>query len=160
MFKVKGLEKIKQNLLLKQLIAQGKTVEGIDKATQILYNRVRKNISLIWKNVEAKKSHPYSIALGQLLGGPWYLVHKESGKMRDSLTQEVVVDPTQVKGAVGFTVMAENLLKARKSTHSYLRCIIFGTEKMISRDFLNGSLLEVKKSLSKTMISSFREILG
>jgi len=159
MMRVVGTQNVVKNVAVREMQFRNQGQEYIDKATRILHNRVRKNISLIWENVEAQKSHPYSIALGELLGGPWYLVHTETGKMRYLLSKEVVSSWDQIRGGVGYTDKDAEILKAKKSTHSYLRCVIYGTRKMISRDFLGMSLIEMKEEISGLASKFFQRAL-
>jgi len=161
MIKVNGIANVNRNIMIKEFQANERAEAFVQRATEALRQRVKENISLIWSNVEAKESHPYSVALGTIMVGEgnWYLVHRETGRMADALSFDVVNEMNRVIGSVGFTTEAEHSLHAPKSTHSYLRCVIFGTHKMISRDFLGESLKESKDENQMRAIRYFKDLV-
>ena len=136
---------------MKQLQMEAESIRSINKSTKTLFRKVSGNISLTCHSLAdlAAMGHPYAVAHLNNPHSPYYQVHMQSGQMRARLTSEVVADTQEVRGGVGYTGTAEESLKAPGSAHSYLRCVIFGTEHMVSRDFLNGSLDEVKGEIQE-----------
>lgn len=161
MIKVNGIANVNRNIMIKEFQANARAEAFVQRATQALRRRVRENISLIWESIEAQKFHPYSVEFGTItVGSPnWYLVHKVTEDMRNALSSDVVNEGFRVVGSVGYTTDAENSLHAPKSMWSYLRCVIFGTRKMISRDFLGESLKGSKDQNQTRAIRYFKDLV-
>lgn len=140
-----------RNFGMKKLQMEAGAVRWVNKSTKTLFRKVSGNISLTCHSLAdlVAMGHPYAIAHLNNPHSPYYQVHMQSGKMRARLTSEVAADSQEVRGGVGYTGEAEESLKAPGSAHSYLRCVIFGTEHMVSRDFLSGSLGEVKAEIQE-----------
>jgi len=154
--KIRGRERVIKNIGMKQLQMEAGAIQSINKSTKTLFRKVSGNIDKTCHSLAdlAAMGHPYAIAHLNNPHSPYYQVHMQSGQMRARLTSEVATDTQEVRGGVGFTGEAEESLKAPRSTHSYLRCVIFGTRLMVSRDFLNGSLREVKTEIQKQIMKA------
>jgi len=158
--KIRGRERVIKNIAMKELQMQQESEKSIKGSARILFQKVSFNISRTCHDLAdlAAMGHPY--ARDHILNphSPYYQIHMQSGDMRRALTSDTDADSQEVRGGVGYTGDAEESLKAPASTHSYLRCVIFGTNfvtkrgnpaGMVSRDFLNGSLGEVKGEIGK-----------
>jgi len=152
--KIRGREKVIANIGKKQLQMESEASKWVSGSTKTLNQKVVSNINRTCHSLAllAEMGHPYARKHLQNPHSPYYLVHMQSGAMRGRLKQEVVSDSREIRGGVGYTEEAEQSLRAPKSKHSYLRCIIFGTEHMVGRDFLNGSLTEVKDEIQKRLL--------
>jgi len=139
---------------MKQLQMEAESVRSINRSVRTLFRKVSSNISLTCHSLAdlAAMGHPYAIAHLNNPHSPYYQVHMQSGHMRARLTSDTAIDTQEIRGGVGFTGEAEESLKAPGSTHSYLRCVIFGTHLMVSRYFLTGSLDEVKDQIQKRLV--------
>ena len=139
---------------MKKLQMEAESVRSINRSVKTLFRKVSGNISLTCHSLAdlAAMGHPYAVAHLNNPHSPYYQVHMQSGQMRGRLTSEVAANTQEVRGGVGYTGEAEESLKAPGSAHSYLRCVIFGTEHMVSRDFLSGSLGEVKAEIQKRFL--------
>jgi len=152
--KIRGREQVIRNFGMKQLQMEAESIRSINRSKRTLFRKVSGNISLTCHSLAdlVAMGHPYAIAHLNNPHSPYYQVHMQSGRMRARLTSDTAIDTQEIRGGVGFTGEAEESLKAPGSTHSYLRCVIFGTHLMVSRDFLNGSLDEVKDEIQKRFV--------
>jgi len=153
--KIRGREKVIANMGKKQLQMESAALKWVDTSTTTLNRKVVSNINLTCHSLAelARMGHPYGRKHLNNPHSPYYQVHMQSGAMRGRLKQEVVSDSREIRGGVGYTQEDEQALRAPGSSHSYLRCIIFGTEHMINRDFLNGSLNEVKDEIKQRLLT-------
>lgn len=152
--RIRGREKVIANMGKKQLQMESEASKGISESNKILFRRVSDNISLTCHSLAdlVRMGHPYARKHLNNPHSPYYQIHMQSGNMRARLKQEVVSDSREIRGGVGYTQEDEGALRAPGSSHSYLRCVIFGTEHMISRDFLSGSLSEIKDEVQKHLL--------
>lgn len=152
--RILGRERVIANMGKKQLQMESETSKWVNGSTKVLFRKVSDNISLTCHSLAdlARMGHPYARAHLNNPHSPYYQVHMQSGAMRGRLKQEVVSDSREIRGGVGYTQEDEQSLKAPGSKYSYLRCIIFGTEHMTDRDFLNGSLSEIKDEVQHRLI--------
>ena len=153
---IRGREQVIKNFGMKQLQMEAESIRSINRSKRTLFRKVSGNISLTCHSLADLAAmdppHPYAKAHLNNPHSPYYQVHMQSGHMRARLTSDTAIDTQEIRGGVGFTGEAEESLKAPGSTHSYLRCVIFGTHLMVSRDFLNGSLDEVKAEIQKRFV--------
>ena len=152
--RIRGKEQVIRNIGMKQLQMEAESILSINKSIKTLFRKVSDNISLTCHNLAdlAAMGHPYAIHHLNNPHSPYYQVHMQSGDMRRALTSDTAVDNREVRGGVGFTGEAEESLKAKGSQYSYLRCVVLGTRLMVQRDFLNGSLDEVREAVEKRLV--------
>lgn len=156
--KIRGREKVIANIGKKQLQMESEASKWVNGSTKTLNRKVVSNINLTCHSLAelARMGHPYARKHLNNPHSPYYQVHMQSGAMRGRLKQEVVSDSREIRGGVGYTQEDEQALRAPASSHSYLRCIIFGTEHMVGRDFLNGSLGEIKDEIKNRLLQQMR----
>lgn len=152
--KIRGREQVIRNIAIKELQMQQESEKSINGSAKILFRKISSNISQTCHDLAdlAAMGHPY--ARDHILNphSPYYQVHMQSGDMRALLTSDTGIDNQEVRGGVGFTGEAEESLKAPKSSYSYLRAVVLGTRLMVARDFLNGSLDEVRGEVEKRLV--------
>lgn len=162
---IRGKEQVIKNFGMKKLQMEAASVRWVDSSKKTLFRKVSGNISLTCHSLADLAAmdppHPYAIHHLNNPHSPYYQIHMQSGQMRARLESDTAMDTQDIRGGVGFTEEAEQSLKAPGSTHSYLRCVIFGTNfvtkaghpaGMVSRDFLNGSLNEIKGEVQNRLI--------
>ena len=152
--KIRGRERVIKNIAMKELQMQQESEKSIKGSARILFQKVSFNISRTCHDLAdlAAMGHPY--ARDHILNphSPYYQIHMQSGNMRRALTSDTDADSQEARGGVGFTGDAEESLKAPKSSYSYLRAVVLGTRLMVARDFLNGSLDEVREEVEKRLV--------
>ncbi len=136
----------------------------MEKARKMLDDEVAKNISLTCHSLEdlRKAGHPYAKShlgwaknVGGLGHGHWWQVHTQSGEMLRSKSSGTI--PARFGGgqfrATAYVAMSEDL--------EYNAAVIYGTSKMIPRDFLHGSLGSIKgdiyKLIADNLSAGFKE---
>jgi len=151
---IRGREQVIKNIGMKQSQIKEESVQSINNSIKILFQKVSFNISRTCHDLAdlAAMGHPY--ARDHILNphSPYYQVHMQSADMRRALTSDTAIGTKEIRGGVGFTGEAEESLKARASDYSYLRAVVLGTRLMIQRDFLNGSLDEVRGAVEKRLV--------
>lgn len=160
--KIRGRQKVIANMRKKQRQMKEAASKWVDVSTTTLNQKVVSNINLVCHSLADLAAmdppHPYAKKHLNNPHSPYYQVHMQIdahgqfGQMRARLKKEVVSDSREIRGGVGYTQEDEQALRAPASSHSYLRCIIFGTEHMTDRDFLNGSLDEVKDEIKHRLL--------
>lgn len=121
----------------------------MDQARNMLDEEITKNISLSCHSLEdlRKAGHPYRLS-GPGLHNPDWQVHTQSGEMLKSKTSGTI--PARYAGgqfrATAYVAMDERL--------EYNAYVIYGTSKMIPRDFLHGSLMNKRDDLWKLVAGS------
>lgn len=145
--KIRGTQQVISNINRKRLQIGAGTSDWINKSTNLLQRQIRNNIDETCHSLQdlADMDHPYARAHLLNPHSPYWLVHKQSGTMKAALTKEsateVAVGRNKISGRVGYTLEGEEACKSTPSSrHSYLRCVIFGTQFMIQRDFLTRTL--------------------
>jgi hypothetical protein len=127
------------------------------KVETLLRGRIDKNISLSDHSLSdlAAMGHPYSRKSPQALHDPNWQVHEQSGKMRRGLTSGTE------DANVSFGKLSAEAYAGINESVEHAPYVVFGTSKMIPRDFLHGSLQEVRdqavqllsRSLKNTVVS-------
>ncbi len=116
----------------------------MEKARKMLDDEVTKNISLTCHSLGdlRKAGHPYRLG-GPGLHDPKWQVHTQSGEMLRSKSSGTI--PARFSGgqfrASAYVAMSEAL--------EYNAAVIYGTSKMMPRDFLHGSLGNIKGDIYK-----------
>lgn len=142
------------DLVLGNIVAFGgrflKTVtKTMEVAGNTLHERVKRNVSLADHSLRDLRllEHPYAKrhgAEGIPIHDPYWKVHRQSGQMLQALFVEV--DDATV---VGTSVRATATVGFDEGKAPHAAHVIFGTDKMIPRDPLEGSLREVRPNLEK-----------
>lgn len=161
--RIRGREQVIANIGKKQLQMDSAALKWVNVSTKTLNEKVISNINLVCHSLADLAAmdppHPYAKKHLNNPHSPYYKVHMQIdahgqfGQMRARLKKEVVSDRQEIRSGVGYTEEAERELRAPRSRHSYLRCIIFGTEHMVGRDFLNGSLGEIKEEIKRHLLT-------
>lgn len=147
---VTGTDKVLRNLEnLKRGVEKGAS-RAVTSSTSFLQKRVKKNISLTGRSLKqlAEMGHPYAVRNPfSPHPGPPFLVHKQTGRLLRAVRSGVVSATGKVTGKVGVDETAA----------PYARAVIMGTRKMVARDFLRGSLKEVKSKVRDTVRDDLRK---
>lgn len=118
----------------------------------VLDKAIEKNISLTDHTLKdlADMDHPYSRRHTGNLHDPQYQVHTQTGRLLDSKFSGS--DPASIDGgqlrARAYAGVSERVPHAIP--------VIYGTRKMVPRDFLRGSLMEVKDRIFETLSRSLK----
>lgn len=154
---INGADVVSKNIV----IFGGRFLEEVnrdmDQARVLLDKAIEKNISLQDHTLEdlASLGHPYAKRAPQELHVPGYQVHTQSGELKSGKFSGT--DKASVSGG---------RLEARayvgiSDSVKHAPFVVFGTSKMVPRDFLVGSLGEVrmqiwevlKRSLNQAVVS-------
>lgn len=126
--------------------------QGLMKGGALLEKTIRENISKTCHSLKqlADMGHPYSF-LNPNNPHPEkpYIVHRQTGQLLSSLRSGTRVTGRGVEAWVGID----------ESVAPYARCLIEGTPRMISRDFLSESREEVRGEISEIMKAGFGKVL-
>lgn len=150
---VQGADLVSKNIAL----FGGKFLEEVNKdmetARLVLDKAIEKNITLSDHTLADLKAmgHPYARRSPQSIHDPKYQVHKQSGKMLEG----------KYSGTKKASVSLFGNLEAQayvgiKDDVEHAFHVVFGTSKMIPRDFLIGSLGEVREQLWNTLKRSLK----
>lgn len=112
---------------------------GMVKVESLLFKTVTKNMTLTDHSLRdlARQGHPYSRRHPGSVHSPNYLVHLQSGRLvrgRFSGTEKSKVSAGSLKASAWVGIQGVY----------YAVGIIYGTSKMVPRDFLRGSLNEIR----------------
>ena len=141
----------------------GRTKEEFEKSlnrvltssVDLLSKGVKKNIGLTCHSLErlAEMGHPYAVRnpFNPHPGGPVYLVHKQSGNLISSMRSGV----THLPGSGVYT----GYVGVDETEAPYARYVIMGTRKMVARNFLTGSLDEVRDEIFNKFINGLRQTI-
>jgi hypothetical protein len=128
-------------LLTKNIAAYGKRFLGevdrdMEEVRGIMDKAVDESISLKDHTLKdlAALGHPYARRRPQKLHEPEWLVHEQSGKMRAAKFSGVD------KAGVSAGKLSASAFVGIRESENYFVFVVFGTTKMIPRDFLNGSV--------------------
>ena len=124
--------------------------KDMEKARNILDKAVYRNISIQDHTLSdlAGLGHPYARRAPQTIHDPAYQVHVQSGELRDNK-----YSGTEQASIRGGKLMAQAFVGINERVrHAFY--VVYGTSKMIPRDFLIGSLSEVRDQIYKTLKGS------
>lgn len=116
----------------------------------LIRDRVVKNASLTDHSLAdlAEMGHPYSAAHPANPHEPPYLVHTQGGELLSG-----IYDGTSDASVSGGNLRAEAHVGVSESV-AHAVFVIMGTSKMIPRDFLTGSLEEIREQIIETLSRS------
>lgn len=127
----------------------------LDASVKLLGNAVKKNISLTCHSLEglAEMGYPYAVRspFNPHPGSPTYLVHKQSGGLVASMRSGV----SHLPGSGVYT----GYVGIDETEAPYARYVIMGTRKMVGRNFLTGSLDEVRDEIFNRFINGLRQAI-
>lgn len=141
-----------QDLVIKNIQSFGggflKHVNRTMELTRVrLDHEVTQNMSLTDHSLAdlAKLGHPYSAkwgSHGKAIHDPFWLVHTHSGKLLSS-KESKTIEASIIEGKLS----AAAYVKLDEQIAYYAIYLVWGTSKMIPRDFLHGSLDASKEDL-------------
>lgn len=126
--------------------------EAVDSSRKKLYFTIRRNISRTCHSLKvlAGMGHPYS---KKNPNNPHpekpYIVHKQEGTLLSSLKTGFKVTSTNF---VGWVTIDESIVKPPA-----VRSVLFGSKRMIGRDFMTGSLNEVSPQMPKVALEGVKK---
>ncbi len=162
---VKGTQQVIANIRATQLRVEAGMIGVVSKALKPLRTQIRANINWTCHSLQelAKMGHPYGKKHLNNPHSPYYLVHRQSGKMRNALSSDIGADSNEIRGGVGYTAEAEDLLTSPNARASYVRSVILGstigTGGMVERNFLAGSLNETQKRIEPILINGAKKVI-
>lgn len=137
------------DLVLKNLaLFGGRFLAGVDETmthlAEGLGGRVAKNASLTDHSLSALRrlGHPYATRHGagaSALHDPAYQVHDQGGPLRPAIFHRA----TKARLSAG-TLEASAIAGVDEAKAPYAAYVVFGTTKMVPRDFLTGALQEYR----------------
>ena len=140
------------DVVLKNMLAFGnKFADEVNRdfknVEKMLRAAIAKNISMSDHSLEdlADLGHPYAKRAPQHLHDPDWMVHTQSGGMLSGL-----YSGTTDLSISGGTAVA-SAFSGIEEAIEYAIFVIMGTSKMIPRDFLNGSLEEIRDQVFQTL---------
>lgn len=149
------------DVVAKNIIAFGeKFLREVNKdmyrVRDLLSGQIRKNISLTDHSLQDLKEldHPYASrhgSEGARIHEPYWQVHTQSGEMLSGLVDGV----EDADIAFGGKLTAEAWAGIADFVE-HAKNVVFGTSRMIPRDFLNGSLQEIKGQIMETLSRSLK----
>ncbi len=117
---------------------------GLREAAEILQEKMKENASLTDHTLKdlARMGHPYSVRNPNNPHEPPYLVHEQTGDLKNQI--EITSSPKELSLVVG--VDGDKV--------PYIAYIIHGTSKMIARNFLAESFTEALPDMIAAMNST------
>jgi hypothetical protein len=147
--KDKDFDKMSEAIDAVVIVMRKNTKKTLKEMAKLVEKEVKKNTSIADEHTPAwlkSQGHPYSRKKNQ----PPHkepLVHKVSG----TLTNNVEIFKGDRRDELQVGVSEQNV--------PYVSAVVFGTKKMIARDFLSFSLLSVQKDLRKLVVKNFKQTL-
>ena len=122
--------------------------EALKAAADRLEEKISENAGLTDHSLAdlAEIGHPYSAANPRNIHRPKFKVHSQSGDLQSAIGQ-------QKKGKDKILVGVD----ASKAPH--VKHVIFGTSRMVARDFITGSFKQVEKELIEIIDKSVDRIV-
>lgn len=144
-------------LVSKNIIAFGgkflaEVNKDMEKARMTLDRAVEKNISISDHSLEdlADMGHPYASRAPQRIHTPSYQVHTQSGELKSGKFSGT--DKASILGGQ----LSARAYVGISDTVKHAPFIVYGTSKMVPRDFLIGSLGEVRDEIWETLKRSLK----
>lgn len=125
----------------------------MDNVRRILDKQVEKNTSIDDHSLSDLRAmgHPYARRAPQEIHTPPFQVHAQSGKLKRAR-----YSGTDKAGVYGGKLQARAFVGI-KSSVPYATNVVLGTSKMVPRDFLVGSLGEVREKVWTTLKRSLNK---
>lgn len=114
---------------------------------------VTKNMTLTDHSLSdlAAMGHPYARRAPQAIHSPGYMVHRQSGALEASK-----YSGTDKASILGGKLLAKAFIGVDPGRAAHARMVVFGTSKMVPRDFLLGSLGELKNAAFELLRRSLK----
>lgn len=124
---------------------------NVKAATLKVFHRVKKNINLNDHTIKqlAAMGHPYSAVNPQQIHTPEYLVHKQTGELRRAVEHGVIQEGDETIGFV----------RVNEDKAPYARWVVMGTTKMVGRDFLSGTMDELRDKVYDEIRKGLRQVI-
>lgn len=144
---VKGIDHLLANFALMEVIFQEEMDEATQKAIDTVYEKMLENISLTCHTLQDLKAmgHPYSKENPQAIHQPEWLVHLQSGRLIGAV--KIIHD----KNANGDQTVDIGI---DEDEAPYAKYIIFGTSKMVARDFVTGTFEQCEATLEEFYVQA------
>lgn len=149
---VKGTEIVSKNIIAFGGKFLSEVNKDMEKARDILDKRVEKNISLTDHSLKdlSVMGHPYAARAPQRIHSPSYQVHSQSGEMRRGK-----FSGTDKASVLGGQLSARAYVGISEGV-KHAPFVVYGTSKMVPRDFLIGSLGEVRDQIWEALSRSLK----
>lgn len=124
--------------------------KDMEAVREVLDSTVDRNISLTdhsQRDLDLM-GHPYATRAPQAIHDPRYQVHEQTGKLRGSK-----FSGTDKAAVIGGSLNARAYVGVKAEHAKY---VVYGTSKMVPRDFLMGSLGEVREKAFRILRTSLR----
>ena len=151
--KIIGLENVESRILkAKEAMYKWKD-EFIGKSTTILYEKIQERVGV--KDIHtpailAEMGHPYAKRDPRNPHFPPYIVHRQSGELFRAIKRPKYKQ-TETR--------SEGYVEIDEGEVYYVRAVLFGNSKMIARNFMTGSLEEVKSQVTNDAKESLKTII-
>jgi len=108
--------------------------DAVEEVIGMVHHDIRKNASLTDHSLRdlAEMGHPYATRAPNPPHSPPWLVHRQSGKLYNAITKKTSSLQSIIRGEVALNV----------ALAPYGIFVIFGTRKMIKRDFMGETIKE------------------
>lgn len=128
----------------------------MEKIQIVLDDKVVKNMSLTDHSLKdlAQMGHPYSRRHPMTIHDPKWAVHTQSGKLLESKESG-----TTEASVIGGELKASAFVGLNVYVAEHADDVIYGTSRMVPRDFLTGSLNQVKKEVGDILRNNLRDIV-
>ena len=123
----------------------------VRKAAIYLTSKMKESAGLEDHSIEDLRAlgYPYSRSFPRPLHSPDWLVHRQTGTLANAIGYEIVKSPSGPMDILGFVGIDT-------SKCSYAPAVIYGTPKMVSRDFVTGTFVQEQENLLRMMMSNGR----
>ncbi|MCP4599190.1 MAG: hypothetical protein GY847_01410 [Proteobacteria bacterium] len=122
--------------------------QAVEAVTKVLFKAVKDNATLTDHTLEdlAEMGHPYSTRAPQDIHDPNWLVHTQSGELASALYS--------TSGHAGSIIWGEVGINVDEAPHVLF--VIYGTSKMVSRDFFAETINEEADNLLAKFMAILR----
>lgn len=122
--------------------------KAVKKTANLLKEKMIENASLTDHRLDEleKLGHPYAVRSPQGLHNPDFQLHKQSGRLVDN------IEMVQVSDQEYFVGVDENKVP-------YIRHVLRGTQFMIARDFITGSLNQIRRKLNEVFVKGLKKVV-
>lgn len=137
---IQGAEVVGKNILAFGKGFLREVNKDMDSVRKLLDDRVEANMSLTDHSLKdlAIMGHPYAARAPQSIHSPEYQVHQQTGRLLKAKYSGI--EKAEVTGG---SLTAAAFVGIHQSEAAHAIPVIYGTWKMVPRDFLRGSLNEV-----------------
>lgn len=128
----------------------------MEKISKLLDTAVTKNMSLTDHSLKdlADMGHPYSRRHPMTIHSPKWAVHTQSGKLLESKESG-----TKDASIIGGELKASAYAGLNSYVAPHADDVIYGTSRMVPRDFLTGSLEQVRAEAQAILKANLRDIV-